>query len=376
MPISSNNSSQVPLLSNASFTGSWISVDYNVASISVSGNASHKGTLYAEFSSTSDNISDRTLKLSSGETINFGVHLLSPVMKFFRVRLVNGDTDQTSLDLQTITSPYNRVSLPTSRAGGDFNAYSDCLDTKPVTNLVDQIALGKHEDAAIWNIYGRNTDIDDAEEVIANFGGTFLPLSVASTIRITSTDVTDTFGGVACKSIQVSGIDAYRKAVVENFQMAGTSSVTSGSTWLGINNVKILSCGTAQVNAGTIRIVATSDSSEQGGIPIGSGTSQQVIYHTPVDTTSLISYIQLKANKQSGGSPIVEFKLFSFNHITNCRIEEFDFIMDTSIENTLTIDLPNPLVISGSSTTYITASTDRDNTICSARLSFTNYSVF
>ena len=52
MPIVPTNSSTTILVADAVFTGEWIAVDRNVASIMVTGEASHTGTLFGEFTTT------------------------------------------------------------------------------------------------------------------------------------------------------------------------------------------------------------------------------------------------------------------------------------------------------------------------------------
>jgi hypothetical protein len=375
MPISTVNSTTTPLLAGASFTGGWISIDTNVASISVAGSASHASTLFAEFS-TNDATADRTLKLNSSST-DFGVHSLSPVMKFFRIRCVNEGIDQTAIDIQTMTYIYSRLSMPTSRTGGPFDSYSDCLAVKPTNTAINQIALGEHQGASIHNKFGYNSDVDTgSDEVLASFGGVFNPLTTASTLSIVSTSTEEASGGTGVLTILIEGIDANRDRATETVTLTGTSAVVTTSTWLGINSISTASAGSSQTNVGTITATAVTGSTIQAQMPIGKSISQQVIYFVPRYSTALMTHLMLKGNKIATADVILEYKVVIFDVTSNAKSTVFSFLIDTRIENTLTLNLDTPFAVSPSSVVYVTVNSDTANAVCIARLSLTEFENF
>lgn len=125
---SSNNSYTTPILANVTWTGSWEDVS-GYASISTIATASVACTLYGEFSTNGVN-TDRTITLSDGSGSDMGIHSLTPVAKYFRVKIVNGAADQTALRLQTIYNSSGRISFPTSRISQTLSNYTDVLNTR------------------------------------------------------------------------------------------------------------------------------------------------------------------------------------------------------------------------------------------------------
>jgi hypothetical protein len=126
--ISTINSNTTPISASTSWSGSWEDVsDY--ASISTIATASNAGTLYAEFSTDGIN-TDRTIPLSDGTSGDMGIHSLTPIAKYFRVKLTNGGSNQTGLRLQTIYNSGGRIALPTSRISQTLNSYTDVLNVR------------------------------------------------------------------------------------------------------------------------------------------------------------------------------------------------------------------------------------------------------
>ena len=128
--ISTDNSTTTPLTANSTYTGTWENVT-NYSSIQVIANADVSGTLYADFSI--DGITaDRNVQLSDGTSGSFGIHGLIPISKFFRVRIVNGGSNQSSLRVQTTLNTEARISMPTSRMAQTLSDYSDVLNQRAV----------------------------------------------------------------------------------------------------------------------------------------------------------------------------------------------------------------------------------------------------
>lgn len=189
--VSDLNSTETPLLAGATFTGPWEEVVTH-ASISIIGTTDVAGTLYADFS-TNGSTTSRAVQLSTGTDASLGIHSLIPVARYFRVRLVNGGSNQSSLSIQTIYCSAARIAQPTSRLGQNITPYSDVLNTRSVlanvngTNVqvTDNSALvvtqpreGKSAfgDALVCQaspevfgnfVYNINTDIFDVRENVS-----------------------------------------------------------------------------------------------------------------------------------------------------------------------------------------------------------------
>lgn len=124
------NSTTTALGSSATFTGIWEDV-VNYASITVVANSDQTMTLYADFSI--DGITtDRAIQLSDGLNGSAGIHSLTPVANFFRVRVVNSTVAQTSLRVKTLFHVAGKISFPTARISQTLNTYTDVLNTRSV----------------------------------------------------------------------------------------------------------------------------------------------------------------------------------------------------------------------------------------------------
>lgn len=371
--IDSTNSTTTLLLADATYTGTWFSIT-GFNSISIIATTDVAGALWADFS-TDGITQSRNIQLNDGVSAVVGIHSLIPVAKYFRIRLINGSTNQGSMDIQVIYSTQPRIALPTSRTGQTINNYSDVLNTRNLSDYHNEVALGKHTGQALWNKFGYNNDLDVGTEVIASWGGTFTPLTTALTLSIVSTSASDDDGGVGANSITLYGVNASRESVVEVITLNGTTPVITTSTWLGINRAAIYVSGTSKVNVGTINIL-DSEAVQQAQIPATEGTSQQLIYFTPVNSTSLMNWLLLKAYKLNGSSPKVIFKVWVYSAVNNSKYLVFTYNMDTQIEHHIQLNPPEPFVVSESSVMWIEATSDNANSLVSGRFSLIEYADF
>ena len=257
-----------------------------------------------------------------------------------------------------------------------FSTTSGLLDAELRMNVSPndfkyQVALGKIAGYSNWNKFGYNGDVDIGGNVImASFGGTWSPLTSASTLTIVSTDVNDTSGGSGANSIVIYGIDGSYDEQTEIVVLNGTTNVVTTSTWLGINRAAIYLAGTGMSNAGDINITATTGGTYQAQIPTEKGTTQQLIFHVPNnDRVALADWLFLNAQKLMGTNPIVTFTGWVYSSISNAKYEIFQIVIDTSSENTVQLNPSQPFVIGTASTFWIEASTNNNNTVVTGRFS-------
>ena len=375
MVVSNGNSTTTSLTGSATFTGDW-EIIHGQGSISMIYSADVAGTLYAEFS-TNGTDTNRSLKLNdSADSTPSGIHLLAVVAKYFRVRFVNGSDAQSSFYIQTLYGIEPKIALPTGRLGATSNNYSDVLNIRSNNEYHNSVALGKHTGISTWNKFGNNLDVDVGTEVVANFGGSFSPLTTASTLRFVSSSTDDDDGGIGANSLVVWGVDANRDAVIEVVTLNGTSNVDTTSTWLGINRVSLNLSGSSKGNVGNITITDVTSGATQAYLTATEGTTQQLIYFTPNNSTSLIKWILLKGNKISGGDPIINFKIWVYSAISNSNYDIFEYNMNTGVENHIDLHLPEPLIVSEQSCIWVEATSDKANAIVAGRFSLTENADF
>ena len=79
-------------------------------------------------------------------------------------------------------------------SGSTIETDSKAISTRP-TDYHTEAALDRRSGVELWNKFGFNNDVDIGTEVVASWGGTFNPLTTATTLTIVSTSGDDTSGG-------------------------------------------------------------------------------------------------------------------------------------------------------------------------------------
>jgi len=336
------NSTAVLLAAGAVYTGIWEDVDdYNAVIVAVK--TDQNGTFSVQFSPDGIN-QDSTLTRYYRTNQIEPPHRFTVTRKYVRVVFTNTSaSDQTYLRLQTMFGIKGDLNAPTdSILAQDF----DAIVVRP-TNYNAEVALGRRQGATLWNKFGYNSDVDIGTEVIASWGGTFVPMTTARTLSVVSTDAADdgSPAGTGANSIIIYGVDANRQAQTVVVTMNGTTPVVTTETWLGVNRLSIYISGTGKVNAGTITATATTDSTIQGQIPIGVGTSQQCIFFTQLDHQAITEWLTLNTLKQAGANPVVTIKGWVYSAVSNSKYEVVRHSIDTAVENHVELNPPLPFPI-------------------------------
>lgn len=253
---------------------------------------------------------------------------------------------------------------------GDGSAATTPIYSIPA-NWVYEVARSNVDSAASWHKFGYNSDVDTTSaEVIASFGGTINIMTSADTLDVVSDSTSDAAAGTGAISVLITGIDENHAFQTEVVSMNGTTVVTTSNSWLGVNRVVVLSSGSNNTNVGNITIDDNAGTvGVQAYIPAGGSTTQQMIFHTEINKTFLMSTIVLNALKLSGGGgdPRIIFKVFSYSRVTETTYEVFRKNIDTTVDNVLFVNFDVPLVFTGREVIYFTAETDVNNTEVSGR---------
>jgi hypothetical protein len=175
--IDSANSTTTALGSSATYTGKFTEVQ-GFNSISIIGSSDVAGTLYGEFSTDGTTVTS-SLQLSTGTSTDFGTHCLAPVAKYFRVKVVNGSSAQSSIDIQTIYSTDTRITIPTTRNNQTITDYSDVINTRSILvgktsggvyNNVSTEAVTNHLEVALpRTAFGELSTVEITPVIQVNF---------------------------------------------------------------------------------------------------------------------------------------------------------------------------------------------------------------
>jgi len=361
------NTSNTALDAGATFTGSWVDVT-GYPDISICVSTDQNGTLYVQYSPDGTNIDSNITRYYRTTQIE-APHIFKNARPYFRVVFTNTSaSNQTYFRLVTMAGDRGQLNIPIdSMMAQDY----DSISVRP-TEYNYEVALSRRQGATTWNKFGYNADVDVGTEVIAAFGGTFTPLTTASTLTIVSSSANDdgSPAGTGANSIVIYGVDANRVAQTEVVTLNGTTNVVTSTTWLGINRASIYLAGSGLSNAGLITITATTGGSTQATIPIGEGSTQQSIFFTQLNHTFLADTLILNAEKTgAGASPKVRFKGWVFSEVSNAKYLVFNQLLDTSAENAAVLTPTQPFVIGEKSVLWFEATTDQADTFASIRFS-------
>lgn len=258
--------------------------------------------------------------------------------------------------------------------GSSASAVLDYLGSLTTTEVATidyntEVALGKIPGAELWNKFGYNQDIDIGTEVIASWGGTFTPLTTATTLTMSSTSADDDDGGTGCNSIVIYGIDENRNSAIEVLTLNGTTPVVTTSTWLGINRVAMFLCGSGKVNAGLIGVLAVTGGSTMAVMPAGGGVTQQCIFHVPAGYSFLAEWLLINVLNRAKNAELT-IKMWVYSAVSNGNQEVFSLDIDTQ-NTTGEIELnPNlPFPISEKTVIWLECTSDTNDITVNARFS-------
>jgi hypothetical protein len=358
------NSTDKLLLAGATFTG--IAEDVSAfSSLVISVKTDQNGTYLVQFSPDGENWDSSLTRYYRTNQIE-PPHRFTVTRRYMRVLFTNtSSSNQTFMRLQVMLGEQSDLNIPLDAI---MSQDYDSVSVRP-TNYNYEVALGRRQGSTTWNKFGYNSDVDSAAtEVVASFGGAFVPLTTASTLSVVSTSTSDTSAGTGAQSVVIIGVDANRVAQTEVVTLNGTTPVVTTSTWLGINRMAIYLAGSGKANAGTI--TATGGAATQGEIPTGQGTSQQAIFFTQVDHHLLADFLSINAEKTGGGaSPKVRVRGWVYSAVSNANYLVYDTLVDTSAESSKTITPQHPFIIGESSVLWFEATTDQNDTFISVRFS-------
>lgn len=144
--------------------------------------------------------------------------------------------------------------------------------------------------------FGRNADVDAAEDLIITGGDLYVPTAAAAT-TIVSASAADAAAGSGLTSVKVSGINANWDFVEETVVLKGVTPVTLTKQYLRVFRIGAVAAGTG----GTAVSVAAGAITVKHGttalctLPLGSTTSQHAAYSVPRGYVGEVQSVDLVA---------------------------------------------------------------------------------
>lgn len=365
--VSAENSSTTPLNSAAVFTGSWVDVT-GYQSVVVAVTTDQNGTFTIQFSPDGTN-ADSTLTRYYRTSQIEAPHRFTVTRRYMRVTFTNTSaSNQTYFRLQTMLGGQGDLNAPQdSNLAQDF----DAIVVRP-TDYKYEVALGRRQGHTLWNKFGYNADIDIGTETIWAYGGTYARMTAADTLNVVSSSANDdgSPAGTGAQSVIIYGLDANYAYQTEVVTLNGTGSVTTSSSWTGVNRVAVYLAGSLGYNDGNITVTRTTGGSVQAYVPAQEGTTQQCIFFVQDNHQVLMDWLYVTLVKNAGGTqPKVTIKCFVTSLVSGARYEVFRDYLNGSVENHTELRPAQPFVVGERSMIEFQATTDVDNTEVSLRFS-------
>ena len=165
-------------------------------------------------------------------------------------------------------------------------------------NFYHTVASGESSSHTVWTKYGRIPDLDSGiVSDITTFGDMTFP-TTASTLSVVSDSVNDTSAGTGAKVIMVHGLDSNWDYIEEHLTMNGTTSVSSTQSFLRINRMHVMACGSSESNIGKITLSLSGNTCAQ--ILPKKGSSEQCIFSVPANTVGYLMNFRASASNSTG----------------------------------------------------------------------------
>lgn len=368
---STNNKTTTPLGAGAS----WVGVaDLNgYSDVMIVAETDQDGELYIQFSQDGTNWGFPLTSQYRTDRIN-APHIYEKGYRYVRIGFNN-----TSANAQTylrVAAYYGNHMTPlTAPINGVLAENYDATVVRP-TNYYHEVAMGKRQGRSIVNKWGNNETINGGnnEEIIAAWSAAFDPatdiMKTAQTFTVTYTNTQDGAGQTGALMLLIDYLDESFHLAQAYHTLGSTGTDTTTFTGLGINRVVVISNGGAGFNNAAITFTATTDGTTQAVVPAQSSTTDQMIFHTPINHNLLAEWFWINVLKLSGGSsPRVSVKLYSWSRVTLTRYEVGHIKIDTAVNNESELKPPVPFVVGGREVFYATAASNSNNTEVESRMS-------
>ena len=211
---------------------------------------------------------------------------------------------------------------------------------------------------------GLNVDLDiGVEEDIWSPGGKLVELTSAEIIDLTSDSAQDAVGQTGISSILVVGLDGSGNSQFEFVTMTGLTIAKTLNSYLWVQTLIGITCGSFTSNVGNITATATTSGTIQCGMPANTSLSQNSQYKVPTGKKAYMVAADLAAAKDSGGSSVITYRgLVKNAGATSPWVQIITRKLDTAVIDQIFIDQPISAAINAGSTFKFVGTADANNT--------------
>lgn len=231
-----------------------------------------------------------------------------------------------------------------------------------IGNYFHEVSKGRTDSRAVI-LQGHNQDIDtSATEDVWPQGGTLSYLSSAERMNLVSGSASDDSDGTGARTVLVSGLNGSYAEISETVTMNGTSNVLTELSYLRVHSIIVLTAGSAGSNVGIITATAATSSSVQCAMHATSGRSESIHFTIPRRYNGYVIGYVISSTKTGSGSPIVNIVGW-YRPYGGAWVAGLDLNLDTSVNDTLTIENWLQTKYEEKTDIRMTASTNANNTV-------------
>jgi hypothetical protein len=118
-----------------------------------------------------------------------------------------------------------------------------------------QVARGLIPGHSVVTVFGYNPDVDTSEESVWPDGGTVPHPTVASVLKVSSSDAADASpSGTGARAVRITGLNSNYFEVSETVVLNGQTAVNTVNSYLYVNGLTVTSVGSGGANAGNINV--------------------------------------------------------------------------------------------------------------------------
>lgn len=161
-------------------------------------------------------------------------------------------------------------------------------------------------------IFGYNPDVDTSEESVWPDGGTVPHPTVASVLKVSSSDANDTSAGTGARTVFIKGLDGDYNEVSETVTLNGQTAVNTTNSYLYVNHFYVATVGSGgsnagNINAGTGVVTAGVPAVLYDIIAIGYNNRTTAHYCVPAGYTGYMMQGQFSSGQASGSTSVTGF---------------------------------------------------------------------
>jgi len=186
-------------------------------------------------------------------------------------------------------------------------------------NYLQAIGEGNILNHIIFNKFGRVSNVGTSTVDVWSGGSIYVFPATAQKMDIVSSSAQDkgtTTVGTGVQIVRIIGLDATYTQITEDVTLDGTNIVTTTNSFLRINRLYAIQCGTSLAAAGTITAKGTGGAVVYSQIDINLTSDRQLIYTVPLGKTLYVTSIRVGAG--IGGTSVKnEFCTFTAKATTD-----------------------------------------------------------